>query len=405
MNKLLKYSSIALVSLSFISNSVMANTDETMQNIALQQPLNLNTLKQDIYTPPPNIQINAASWILLDYQTGEILSAHNIHAQRKPASLVKIMTAYIVAKALANKSINWNEEVPITEKAWRTGGSKMFVKPGQKVTVENLMQGMIIQSGNDATVALAQFLAGSEAAFVELMNYTAKQLGMKNTVFMNASGLPSAKQTTSAYDIALLARAFIHSYPKVYKLYSQQTFKWNNIIQKNRNTLLGSNSYVDGMKTGYTKEAGYNLVTSAIKNNQRVISVVLGAPNIKTRTEDSNKLITYGFRFFTTKKIYNKGDIVKKVPINNTEQLNQQISLHLTKPIVVTIPKGSLKYIKSLIQLKGELSAPIKQGQVLGVFSLSLDGQIIASSPVASGETFNEAGYFKKITNKIRSWF
>ncbi len=364
-----------------------------------------NSTTQNMYTPPPIIQVNAAAWVLMDYKTGKILSEKNIHVARKPASLVKIMTAYIVAQALVNKSITWDEQVPITNKAWKTGGSKMFIKPGEAITVGDLMQGMIVQSGNDATVALSQFLAGSEDAFVGVMNHTAKQLGMKNTVFKNANGLPADGQHSSAYDIALLARAFIHNFPAVYKLYSQKSFTWNGITQNNRNKLLYSNPLVDGMKTGYTNAAGYNLVISAIKDDQRLISVVLGTPSAQVRTDDSNKLITYGFRFFTTETLYSQGDIIKNLPVANAENSDQKVGLYTTQPITLTIPKGSQAYIRPSIKLNTSLEAPIIKGEVLGTVTLSLNGNILASAPIAANQTISKAGYFTRMGNKVKGWF
>ncbi|MDA7742056.1 D-alanyl-D-alanine carboxypeptidase [Francisellaceae bacterium] len=357
------------------------------------------------YTPPPSINVNAAAWVLMSYQTGKILSEKNMQVIRKPASLVKIMTAYVVAQALQNKSISWDEQVPVTNKAWKTGGSKMFIKPGQKVTVGELMQGMIVQSGNDATVALSEFVAGSEGAFVGMMNQTAQQLGMKNTHFENANGLPAKGQDTTAFDIALLARAFIHNFPEYYKIYSQKSFTWNGITQSNRNTLLQTNPLVDGMKTGHTRAAGYNLVTSAHKDGQRVISVVLGTPSAQVRTDDSNKLITYGFRFFNTVPLYKEGEVIKTLKVAKAETLDQTVGLYITQPIILTVPKGAKDYIHKDIKLKSELAAPLSKGQVVGTLTLSIGNETLASVPLAVNESISKAGFFTQIQNKVKGWF
>jgi len=358
-----------------------------------------------LHTAPPSIQIQAPSWVLMAYPSGQVLSGKDIHQRRAPASLAKLMTSYVLSNAVSHGTIHLQEPILISTKAWKTGGSKMFIKPGEAITVGDLMQGMIVQSGNDATVALSQFLAGSEDAFVGVMSHTAKQLGMKNTVFKNANGLPADGQHSSAYDIALLARAFIHNFPAVYKLYSQKSFTWNGITQNNRNKLLYSNPLVDGMKTGYTNAAGYNLVTSAIKDDQRVISVVLGTPSAQVRTDDSNKLITYGFRFFTTETLYSQGDIIKNLPVANAENSDQKVGLYTTQPITLTIPKGSQAYIRPSIKLNTSLEAPIIKGEVLGTVTLSLNGNILASAPIAANQTISKAGYFTRMGNKVKGWF
>jgi D-alanyl-D-alanine carboxypeptidase (penicillin-binding protein 5/6) len=353
----------------------------------------------------PTIDLNAAAWVLLDYETGEILSEKNMNAPRKPASLTKIMTAYIVAEALKNGSIKLDEKVHISQKAWKTGGSKMFVKPSDTVTVSDLLQGMIVQSGNDATVALAEFLAGSEPTFTILMNQTAKRLGMKGSYFTNSDGLPNPEQITTAYDMAILARAFIHNYPKTYKIYSQKEFSWNGIKQYNRNKLLDINPNVDGMKTGHTKAAGYNLVASSLKDNERLVSVVLGTPSAQMRVQESNKLLTFGNRFFKTVTIMQAGAKIDNIKVTGAEDPNQTISLTTKEAISLTLPKSQLPHVKKTININDNLVAPITKGQEIGSISISIGDKQVTSIPLYAQSDIEKAGFFKRTSNKVKSWF
>jgi D-alanyl-D-alanine carboxypeptidase (penicillin-binding protein 5/6) len=353
----------------------------------------------------PTIDINAAAWVLMDYETGEILSEKNMNEPRKPASLTKIMTAYIVAEALKNGSIKLNEKVPVSQKAWKTGGSKMFIKPSDNVTVQDLLQGMIVASGNDATVALAEFLAGSEKTFTSLMNQTAARLGMKNSHFANSDGLPAPDQITSAYDMAVLARAFIHNYPDVYKLYSQREFTWNGITQQNRNKLLDMNSYADGMKTGHTQAAGYNLVASTLKDNERLVSVVMGAPSDQMRAQESNKLLTYGDRFFETVNLLPAGAKIENIKISGAEDPNQTISLSSKDSVMLTLPKSQISHIEKKVSINQGISAPIEKGQEIGSIQVTLGSKVLATVPLYAESDVSKAGFFTRMSNKVKSWF
>ena len=382
-----------------VSNQPITNPNTKTHNLANQRQF------IDSIPATPTIDINAAAWVLMDYETGEVLSEKNMHVPRKPASLTKIMTAYLVAQALKNGSIKLDERVPISKKAWKTGGSKMFVKPSDQVTVKQLLQGMIVQSGNDATVALAEFLAGSEETFTTLMNQTAQSLGMKGSHFSNSDGLPHPDQVTTAYDMAILARAFIHNFPEVYKFYSQKEFTWNGIKQYNRNKLLEINPSVDGMKTGHTKAAGYNLVSSAQKNNERLVSVVLGAPSAQMRVQESNKLLTYGERFFKTVTILPAGAKIENIKVTGANDPNETIILSTKEPVILTLPKSQIPHIKKKIQVDEPLNAPIEKDQEIGSIEIMLGQKQLTSIPLYSQMTIEKAGFFTRMTNKVKSWF
>lgn len=353
------------------------------------------------YIAPPSITVNAASWVLMKYDTQKILSSHNMHEKKRPASLEKIMTAYIIARAIKNDQIQWDDKVTISHKAWRAPGSQMYIKAGNKVSVRHLMEGMIIASGNDAAVALAQYYAGGVKPFVQLMNDTAQSLGMNDTHFANASGLPAKKQYTSSYDMAVLTRAFINNFPKIYQIFAQKTFEWSDIKQKNRNKLLFSNADVDGVKTGYTEKAGYNLVASAEKNNSRLISVVMATPSPRVRKEASNQLLNYGFRFFKTVKLIQKNERVDTVSIANAEKQNRQLNIYSQRTVKATIPKGAKPYIQKQINYQEKIQAPIQKNEILGTIDFKLDGQKIGSTNVVAESKVTEAGFFKQIYN----WF
>ncbi|HKK13923.1 MAG TPA: D-alanyl-D-alanine carboxypeptidase family protein, partial [Gammaproteobacteria bacterium] len=285
--------------------------------------------------------IGAKGYILMDYHSDQILAQDNADKRMEPASITKLMTAYLVFQALESGQIHMDDKVHITKKAWRTPGSRMFVKVNTKVSVKDLLQGMITQSGNDATVALAQFVAGSEDTFAAMMNRQAKALGMNHTHFVNPTGLPDPNHYTTAHDIAKLARALIRDFPEYYKLYSEKKFTWNNITQYNRNKLLWRDPSVDGMKTGHTESAGYCLVASAKRKHMRLISVVLGTKSNEARADASQALLNYGFRFFETHKLYDAHKPLTHARV--WKGADDKLSLGLAHTLYVTVPRGQYK--------------------------------------------------------------
>jgi len=289
-----------------------------------------------IIPPPPDVA--ASSYLLIDADTKEVLVEHNIHEPLPPASLTKLMTSYIAAVELEAGRIKLTDQVPVSVKAWRTGGSKMFIREGTTVSLEDLLRGMIIQSGNDASVAIAEHIAGSEGAFADMMNQQAVVLGMENSHFVNATGLPEEDHYTTAWDLALLTRAMIEKHPEHYAMYSEPSFEYNDISQPNRNRLLLRDRTVDGVKTGHTEAAGYCLVASALRGNMRLISVVMGTASDEARMRESQKLLSYGFRYFETQRLYEAGVPLKTAELWYGEA--EQIELGAAEDVYVTIPRG-----------------------------------------------------------------
>jgi len=339
--------------------------------------------------------INAKSWLLLDGRTGHIIAEHNVDERLAPASLTKMMTTYIASDRLKNGELNFADMVPISEKAWRMGGSKMFVRVNTQVKLEDLMRGVIIQSGNDASVALAEYIAGSEDAFADLMNQTASKLGMKSSHFQNATGWPAEQHYTTARDLSILARAIIYDHPEDYELYSEKEFTYNDIHQPNRNTLLWQDAAVDGIKTGHTDEAGYCLVSSAKSDDIRLISVVLGTRSEKERASESQKLITYGFRFFETAKSYSAQTTLIEPKIWKGKA--STIKLGTKDDIYLTIPRGAGKDVTAELEVPELLEAPIALGQQVGAIKLSLDGEVLETHPLVALQNVDEGGLFTRL--------
>jgi len=341
---------------------------------------------------PATPKIKAKGYLLIDFNSGRVLAEKKSTARLEPASLTKILTSYVIASELANDNIKLADEVLISEKAWRMEGSRMFIEVGKKVTVENLLKGMIIQSGNDATVALAEHIAGSEDAFVSLMNQHAAELGMLDSHFVNSTGLPHKDHYTTPRDLAKLATAMIRDYPKHYTWYKQKKFDYNNISQYNRNRLLWRNKDVDGMKTGHTESAGYCLVASALRNDMRLISIVLGTRSDEARSSESQKLLTYGFRFFETHRLYKANEPLTTARVWKGAQ--EELSLGLDEDLYLTIPKGQYKKLVANMNLTARITAPIEQGQTFGSVNVSLgdeqyaERKLVALSPVESGGLF-----------------
>ena len=358
------------------------------------------TAEEPRFYIPEAPSIAAKSFILMDHNSGKVLASSNANEASSPASLTKLMTSYVIFKRLKEGFISLDEEVKISEKAWRTGGSRSFIEVGKMIKLEDLLQGMIIQSGNDASVALAEHVAGSEGTFVLFMNDYAQQIGMNNSNFENASGLPHDNQYTTAKDMALLSSAMIREFPDYYKWYSQKEFTYNNITQTNRNKLLFTDSTVDGLKTGWTEKAGYCLVTSANRVGMRLITVVLGSDSPTVRIAETEKLLDYGFRFFETQSV---NDISHQVSVYKSKKASLKVGV--SDESYLTLPRNQFKYITQTINLEGDLIAPISSGDVVGVLEISFSNENIATLPLIALEDAAEAGFFSKIVDTIKLLF
>lgn len=352
-----------------------------------------------LFTPgAPNL--DAASYILMDATSGKILVEKNAHAKLPPASLTKLMSLYIISNAIKTNQTRIDDEVRISIKAWKTEGSRMFVKVGDEVSVKELMQGIIVASGNDATVALAEHIAGTEETFADMMNQQAKILGMNDSHFIDSTGLPNKDHYSSAYDLAILTQAYIKNFPEDYSFYSEKWFSYNSIRQPNRNRLLWRYQYADGLKTGHTAEAGYCLVASAKKDGMRLISVVMGAPNDNTRTEDSIRLLTYGFRFFETHKLYNGNTPLVQARV--WQGTKAEAPLGLAEDLYVTVPTGQYKRLQATIQINNPLKAPIIKGQNYGTINIVLNDQAISSKPLVALDNNPQGGFLRRAGDSIR---
>ncbi|WP_396622623.1 D-alanyl-D-alanine carboxypeptidase family protein [Marinobacter sp. W-8] len=357
---------------------------------------------QAVLIPSPP-QIAGSSWVLMDPLSGRVIMEHNSNERLPPASLTKMMTAYIVERELDEGRISMSDMVPISVKAWRTEGSRTFVQEGTSVSVEDLLKGVIIQSGNDASVALAEFVAGSEGAFVDIMNQQAQLLGMKDTHFENATGLPSADHFSTAYDLAVLARHIIQDYPENYPLYAQKHFTYNNIRQPNRNSLLWRDDSVDGLKTGHTEEAGYCLVASAKRGETRLIATVMGTSSSEARAQEVQKMLNYGFRYFETERLFRAGQELMASRVWGGQA--DEVSVGMPEDIYVTIPRGSREQLESVVDLDSVIKAPIKVGDELGRVRVVLGGETVVDEPVLALTEVPEGGLFKRIWDAIKLFF
>ncbi|KXS37425.1 MAG: D-alanyl-D-alanine carboxypeptidase (penicillin-binding protein 5/6) [Halomonadaceae bacterium T82-2] len=359
---------------------------------ALQQ-----TLPEPMIPSPPTL--SASSWILIDANSGEVLAEQNADKRLPPASLTKMMTAYIVEKEIDDGNINDQDLVTISKKAWQTGGSRMFIREGTQVSVEDLLRGVVIQSGNDASVALAEYIAGSESAFAELMNQQAQRLGLQNSQFANATGLPSPGHYSSARDLATLAKHIIQDYPEHYQIYSEKYFTYNGIRQPNRNRLLWRDASVDGLKTGHTEEAGYCLVSSAKQDDMRLISVVMGTKSDEARAQESQKLLSYGFRFFDTFKLYQRGAVLNQPRIWGGA--SDALKLGVTQDIYLTVPQGRRDEMTAKLNIPETIKAPVQAGQQLGTLQVKLGGKVIREQPLVALQSVEQGGFFKRIWDSI----
>ncbi|MFD1218323.1 MULTISPECIES: D-alanyl-D-alanine carboxypeptidase family protein [Microbulbifer] len=347
---------------------------------------------------PP--QLAATAYLLIDAHTGQVLVEHDADKQIPPASLTKMMTSYIVSEELEKGGLKEQDLVNISEKAWRKGGSKMFVKVGEKVPVIDLLRGVIVQSGNDASIALAEHISGSEEVFAEVMNQHAQLLGMEDTHFVNATGWPADGHLTTARDLGKLARALIQDHPDHYELYSEKYFRFNGINQPNRNRLLWRDPAVDGIKTGHTEEAGYCLVASAVKRGMRLISVVVGTEGDEKRAAETQKLLAYGFRYYQTHKVYGADDVLQTERVWGGK--TDSVGVAVKNDVFVTIPRGGEESIKADLIVDGELEAPLAKGQQVGKVIVTLDGETVADVPAVVAEEVEKAGFFKRIWDSLK---
>jgi serine-type D-Ala-D-Ala carboxypeptidase (penicillin-binding protein 5/6) len=346
---------------------------------------------------PPTIA--ASSHILQDYNTGKVLAENNADAKLAPASLTKILTVYVVFKEIKNGHLKLDDKVTISQNAWQTSGSKMFVKVNDQVKVEDLLKGVIIQSGNDASVSLAEHVAGNEATFAELMNQHATRLGMVNSHFENSDGLPSDGHYTTARDLGILTTALIKEFPEYYPWFSLKEFTYNKITQQNRNTLLSRDESVDGVKTGHTEEAGYCLVASALRNGMRLISVVMGTENESTRANTNQALLNYGFRFFESHRLYQA-----KTSINETRIWKgdtETVQLGLLDDLYVTIPRRRYNDLKATINVDKKILAPVKAGDKLGSVTVVLDNETLATKDLVALKAVEEGGIFRRLYDSV----
>lgn len=354
-----------------------------------------------IIPPPPAVA--ASSYLLMDADTQKVLVEHNMHEPLPPASLTKIMTAFIAEVELEAGRISLRDQVPISVRAWEMPGSRMFVREGTSVALEDLLRGVIIQSGNDASVAIAEHVAGSESAFADMMNQQAALLGMNNTQYQNATGLPAPDHYTTAWDLALLTQALIRRFPEHYAIYSERSFLFNDIEQPNRNRLLWRDRTVDGVKTGHTEEAGYCLVASALRDGMRLISVVMGTESEEARMRESQKLLSFGFRYFETQRLYEAG-----VPLRTADLwygAADSVELGVAEDVFVTIPRGAYEQIEAELEVPRVIEAPLAAGDELGELRLSLHGESILRVPLVSLQTVDEAGIFTRLWHAIYLFF
>ncbi|MFV0576132.1 MAG: serine hydrolase [Vibrio sp.] len=373
--------------------------------------MSLNASAADPIVVPNAPEIAAEAYVLLDYHSGKVLAQKNMDERRHPASLTKMLTSYVIGQEIKAGNIKRSDEVVISENAWAKNfpdSSKMFIEVGKTVTVDELNQGIIVDSGNDACVAMAEHIAGSEDSFVDLMNQWGQKIGMVNSHFVNVHGLDNDEHYSTAHDLAILGAALIRDVPDEYKIYAQKSFAYNGITQYNRNGLLWDKSMnVDGIKTGHTNGAGYNLVTSATEGDMRLVSVVMGTKSENARKAESKKLLGFGFRFFETVAPHKAGQEFVKEKIWMGDK--SEISLGVNKDTYVTVPRGQAKNLSASFTLDKELRAPIKKGEVVGKLFYQLNGNDLAEYPLVAEEDVNEGGIFSRlidyITMLFQSWF
>ena len=377
---------LILFSLFFVSLPIFSQQSKN------QSQIKTNSLSE--------LSITTDTYMLTDFQSGQTLVSQNSSKRVEPASLTKMMTAQIVFSALRQKRITLKQIVPVSEKAWRAKGSRMFIEPGRPVTIEELINGLIVQSGNDASIALAEAIAGSEESFVHMMNKEAERLGMKGTHFTNTSGLPNPDHFTTAYDLTLLVSDLIRRFPEYYPLYSLREYTYNKISQANRNRLLWLDPNVDGLKTGYTKAAGYCLVASAKRNNRRLISIVLGAKSDSVRTMESQRLLNYGFLSYDTVRVFRKKQKVTTIKLWKGQQ--KTLRAGFNHDLYFSLPKGQASKLKATMEYKQPVIAPIKAGQKVGVVKFIFDGKQMGKYPLIALESIEKSGFLSRTWDEIQ---
>jgi serine-type D-Ala-D-Ala carboxypeptidase (penicillin-binding protein 5/6) len=352
---------------------------------------------------PPPPPIVGRAWVVADLSSGQALAAHNVDERVEPASLTKIMTAYVVYGALREKKLTLDQQVTVSTRAWKAPGSRMFIEPRKPVTVDELIHGMVVQSGNDACIALAEAIAGSEEVFVQMMNREAARLGMKNTNFTNATGLPHPQHYTTAQDLLLLASALIRDFPAEYAKYnSQKEYRYNNISQPNRNRLLWLDPTIDGVKTGHTESAGYCLIASSNRSGRRMLSVLLGSTSESMRAQESQKLLNWGFQFFDSVRLHAANEAVR--PLEVWKCAGKDVKTGFRSDIVVTVPKGNAEKLKAELVTVQPLVAPVAAGQRVGTLRVSYDGKPVGEYPLVALESVAVAGFFGRTWDTLRLW-
>ena len=348
---------------------------------------------------PPAPNLNAKAYVLMDFDSGMILASSNKDLTLPPASITKMMTAYIAFTELKEKNISLNEDVLVSKKAWKTGGSKMFIEVGKQIKFKDILQGVITVSGNDASVALAEHISGDENTFAIYMNQVAKNIGLINTNYTNSTGLPNDSLYTTAEDIALLSRALISNFPDLYKLYSTKSFKFNDIKQYSRNKLLFIDDNVDGIKTGFTNAAGYCLASSAKRGNRRLIAVVMGAPTPDIRIQSSRTLLEYGFRFFETHKLFKKDVEISTARVYGGEE--SEVKFGVNRDSSVTIPRRQKKNLKYQYVIDKQLTAPINQNETIGFMHVKLNDEIVQTYKLTALESVNEGSLYRRTVDSL----
>jgi D-alanyl-D-alanine carboxypeptidase (penicillin-binding protein 5/6) len=356
---------------------------------------------QNLLPRPP--QINVTSYILVEPVTGKVLAEFNADDQIEPASMTKVMTGYIAADQLHRNLVRADDEVLISTKAWKMEGSRMFIEAGKRVSFKDLIKGVVIQSGNDASVAIAEYLGGTEEGFVDIMNAYAQSLGLNNTLFENSTGLPSSNHFSSARDLSIISANLINNFPEHYALYKEKSFTFNDIRQLNRNRLLWRDDSVDGIKTGHTESAGFCLISSAARGSMRLIAVVAGANSADERFNASQRLLEYGFRFFVTQNLLESNEEVRSADVWGGKKEN--VSLGLAKDLIVTVPRAELPSLKIDYTFNNNIEAPISKGDILGSLSVKSGDTVIANANLVALEEVEPKGFFGRLISKIIMWF
>lgn len=390
----MKKTLLGLMTATFVCSSAFATVPAPQANAPAQTA-----------TPAavPLPEISATAYIVKDAQSGQILAEKNLNAQIEPASLTKLMTAYLAFKALDNGTLKPDQMLTVSEKGWKAEGSRMFLDPKKPASVSDLIKGLIVQSGNDAAITLAEAIGGSEEGFATMMNAEAKRLGMKNTVYTNSTGLPGEGHLTSVNDLVILAGAIIRDFPKYYPIYAMKSFKYNNIEQPNRNLLLYRDPNVDGLKTGHTSSAGYNLVASSKRNGRRVISVVVGTESTEARASESSKLLNWALQAYDTPKLYDANQTISQVKVYKGS--SNAVNVGFLNASYVTIPHGEGQNIKPILETVQPVLAPIQKGQVLGKLKVMNGNTVLAEKNVVALNTVEEAGWFGRTYDSIVLWF